>query len=236
MDDSYKKCSAFLWGAATSSYQVEGGINNNDWNFFTSAKSIKERLYKMSKPSIFYKSSLRDAGDACKTWEKDYYLHDFDLAKNLGMNALKISLEWARIEPKRNEWDEEALGHYLDMIRSMKSRGLIPIIALNHLTLPEWVLTPPSEFKSKFYQYFLPSPLRDLPIGEPPLSDPYWQSLRGWENYKTVEAFIRYVKRVVEYLKNDVDYWITLGEPVASIVGGGYLAGIYPPGFFLVLF
>jgi beta-glucosidase len=238
LESFHTQRAAFLWGTATSSYQVEGKINNNDWNVFTSTKSIKRRIFKMTKPSIFYKSNLqrinlRNAGDACKMWERDYYLHDFDLAKSLGMNALKISLEWARIEPRIDEWDEEALAHYLDMIRAMKSRGLIPIIALNHLTLPEWVLTPPSEFKNKVYQYFLPSPLRDLPIGEPPTNDPYWQSLRGWENYKTVEAFIRYVKRVVEYLKNEVDYWITLGEPVASIVGGGYLAGIYPPGFFL---
>ena len=34
-------------------------------------------------------------------------------------------------------------------------------------------------------------------------------------------------------MKDEVDYWITLGEPVASIIGGGLLVGIYPPGFFL---
>ena len=96
----------FLWGASTSSYQVEGGINNNDWNFFTSDDSIKQRLYNISKPSIFYKGNthrinLKNAGKACKFWEENYYLQDFDLAKSLGMNAHKISLEWARIEPKR---------------------------------------------------------------------------------------------------------------------------------------
>ena len=74
----------FLWGASTSSYQVEGGINNNDWNYFTSDESIKQRLYKITKPSIFYKGNthrinLRNAGKACKFWEKNYYLQDFDL-------------------------------------------------------------------------------------------------------------------------------------------------------------
>ena len=30
-----------------------------------------------------------------------------------------------------------------------------------------------------------------------------------------------------------MDYWITISEPVASIIGGGYLAGVSPPGFLL---
>ncbi len=129
------------------------------------------------------------------------------------MNAFKISLEWSRIEPRKNEWDEHALFHYRDMIKAMKSRDLIPIVSLNHLTLPEWVLTPPSKFKKKIYQYFLPSPLRDLAIGDPSVEDPFWRSLQGWENNETVKAFTDYVERVVEYLKDEVEYWVTLGEP-----------------------
>ena len=30
-----------------------------------------------------------------------------------------------------------------------------------------------------------------------------------------------------------MDYWMTINEPVATIIGGGYLAGVSPPGFFL---
>ena len=55
----------------------------------------------------------------------------------------------------------------------MKSKGLKPIVALNHLTLPEWVLTPPKNFKKRVYQNWLPSPLRDLPIGDPPPDDSF---------------------------------------------------------------
>jgi beta-glucosidase len=33
----------FLWGASTSSYQVEGGITNNDWNYLAISESIKKR-------------------------------------------------------------------------------------------------------------------------------------------------------------------------------------------------
>jgi beta-glucosidase/6-phospho-beta-glucosidase/beta-galactosidase len=34
----------FLWGASTSSYQVEGGISNNDWEFFARSDLIKKRI------------------------------------------------------------------------------------------------------------------------------------------------------------------------------------------------
>jgi hypothetical protein len=95
------------------------------------------------------------------------------------------------------------------------------------------VLTPPSKFTKKIGQGILPSPLRDLPLSDPPASDPYWKSLRGWESKETVKEFIKYVTKVVEELKDQVDYWVTIGEPVASVIGAGYIAGLWPPGFLL---
>src|SRR5438093_10041767 len=119
------------------------------------------------------------------------------------------------------------------MIRAMRKRGLMPVISLNHTTLPLWILTPPSKFAKRIGQNLLPPPLKDLPLDDPPSSDPYWKSLRGWENNETIHEFVNFVQKVVSELKDLVDYWITISEPVASIIGGGYLAGISPPGFFL---
>ena len=94
-------------------------------------------------------------------------------------------------------------------------------------------MTPPSRFAKKIGQSLLPSPLRDIPLADPIASDPYWKSLRGWENYETVREFIRFVGNIVSELKNQVDFWVTIGEPVASTIGLGYIAGLYPPGFLL---
>lgn len=232
-----ERLASFLWGAATSSYQVEGGSVNNDWDFFTRSEAIKDRVFKITKPSIFYRGirqvALEPAGDAVKCWEPEYYTQDFQNAHRLGMNTFRISIEWARVEPEKDQWNQDAINHYKQMIISMKDSHLRPIVSLNHVTLPLWVLTPPASFKKRVNQMLLPSPLRDLPYGDPSSDDPYWKSLRGWESCKTVDAFIRFVEKIVQELKDKVDFWITLGEPVASIVGLGYLSGIWPPGFFL---
>jgi len=44
--------SNFLWGASTSSYQVEGGISNNDWDFFARNEKIKKRISKITTPIL----------------------------------------------------------------------------------------------------------------------------------------------------------------------------------------
>ena len=152
----------------------------------------------------------------------------------LGLNAFRISLEWSRIQPEENKWDNDSIEHYRNMINSMRSRGLTPIITLNHFTLPLWVSTPPMEFsRNLLANAILPPKMKHLPLVDPIAADPYWKSLKGWESHRTVDAFIKYVSKMVNEFKDIVDYWITLSEPVASVVGIGYIAGIWPPGFVL---
>ncbi len=227
----------FLWGASTSAYQTEGGIFDNDWSFFTTSDSVKKRISCITNPNFLYKGSrqiqLKPAENAAMTWDPEFYSKDFDNAKYLGMNSFRISIEWSRIQPRQGDWNEDAINHYKEMIITMRKKGLIPIITLNHVTLPLWVCTPPTKIPLKFYQKFIPSPLRCLPISEPSSTDPYWQSLKEWENPETVSEFVKFVEKIVFEFKNYVDHWITISEPIASILGGGYIAGIWPPGFVL---
>ena len=57
------------------------------------------------------------------------------------------------------------------MIKYIIEKDLIPIVTLNHITLPIWILTPPTEFKKRIFQFFLPSPYSDIPLSEPHSSD-----------------------------------------------------------------
>lgn len=109
----------FLWGAATSAHQVEGNNVNCDWWEW-------ERKGKLKEPSAA----------ACRHYE--LYREDFDLAKLLNHNAHRFSIEWSRIEPKKNEFSQDAISHYRDVISSLRERNIEPIVTLHHFTNPLW--------------------------------------------------------------------------------------------------
>lgn len=226
----------FLWGAATSSYQVEGGITNNDWYYFARLPGIRRRISKskLVQHKAANKFFLRPAQDAARAWCRKYYVKDFHNARLLGLNAFRISLEWSRIEPQKGQWDEKAIDRYREMIKCMLEYQLIPIVTLNHFTLPLWISTPPAEYVAKKTSCnLLGVPSANFALAIPSSADAYWSSLRGWENYSTVLAFENFVKRMVIELKDLVDYWLTINEPVVSLISNGYVSGSWPPGFYL---
>jgi beta-glucosidase len=120
----------FLWGAATSSYQVEGGITNNDYDFFNRSPIVQDTVRTNSRavgPSV----ELSPAGEAVRAWQPRYYRRDFDNARLLGLNSVRISLEWARLEPADDRWNEGAFAAYGRMLDAMRARGLRPVLTLN---------------------------------------------------------------------------------------------------------
>jgi hypothetical protein len=54
------KAGPFLWGAATSSYQVEGGVTNNDWDFFTRSEKVRDRIVKLTSYAASASNSDKD--------------------------------------------------------------------------------------------------------------------------------------------------------------------------------
>jgi len=228
---------SFLWGAASSAYQVEGNIHNNDWDYFTNSALIRDRILSLSQQPAFNDDPIfhQPANDAVRFWEPEYYEKDFQLAKEMGLNSFRISLEWARIEPHKDQWNQTAIDHYKQMIQSMRDHGLTPVVTLQHMSLPLWISTPPSLFLSNKFSIF---PFAQSGItggipgsGTPFPFDPYYISLRGWINQDTINQFLEFTTKIASELKDKVDIWLTLNEPVGSTVGLGYLAGIWPPGF-----
>jgi beta-glucosidase len=108
----------FLWGAATASFQVEGGINNCDW-----AEAARS-------------GRVVPAGSATDHYNR--YEEDFKIAKSLGHNCHRISIEWSRIEPEEGNFNLEEIEHYKKVLQSMHENGLVPFVTLWHFTLPTW--------------------------------------------------------------------------------------------------
>jgi len=109
----------FLWGAATSSHQVEGNNNLNDWWEWEEA------------------GGTQPSGMACDHYNR--FREDFDIARELGHNVHRFSLEWSRLEKDDGVWDDSEWAHYREVIDELLSRGIEPIVTLYHFTLPLWL-------------------------------------------------------------------------------------------------
>lgn len=117
----------FLWGAATSAYQIEGGLTKNTW--YEWERTTKER----GLPRI---ARGETAGMAANHYK--LYKEDVQLIKDFGLNAYRFSIEWSRIEPEEGKFDAEAIAHYRDLILRLKAAGVDPMITLHHFTDPLW--------------------------------------------------------------------------------------------------
>ncbi|GAC1654896.1 MAG: glycoside hydrolase family 1 protein [Ktedonobacteraceae bacterium] len=111
----------FLWGTASSSYQHEGGNTNNQW-------------YRWEQQGHIL------TGDTCgeaNNWWQHAEL-DFDLLEQLENNALRLSLEWSRIEPVEGQWNSAAIDRYRAMLVDLQRRRIKPMVTLHHFTEPLW--------------------------------------------------------------------------------------------------
>lgn len=111
----------FLWGAATAGHQIEGNnVNSDYW--------VLENV----KPTLFAEPS-RDANNSFDLWASD-----LDLARAIGLNAYRFSIEWCRIEPEPGLFSIAMLDHYKAVIAGCHARGLAPVVTFSHWTTPRW--------------------------------------------------------------------------------------------------
>lgn len=190
----------FLWGAATSAHQVEGGTHNQ-WTVWEleHAKTLAaqaphhygdlenwDEIETQAKDPATYVS-----GKAADHYHR--YEEDFDLLKKLNMNALRFSVEWSRIEPEEGAWNVEAVEHYKTYLAGLKKRGIEPVMTLFHFTLPVW-----------------------------------FAAMGGFEKRANVKYFVRFAEKVVQELGKDVRLIITINEP-RVYARESYLTGSWPP-------
>lgn len=113
----------FLWGAATAAHQVEGNNTNNQWSVWEQQAG---RIYANQR-----------AGLACDWWGGRWQ-EDLDRAADDGHNAHRLSIEWSRIQPTPDRWNDDALEVYRQILRGARERGLTPMVTLHHFTDPLW--------------------------------------------------------------------------------------------------
>jgi beta-glucosidase len=118
----------FLWGVATSSYQIEGspledGASPSIWHEFS---------HKRGK--------IKDGstGDiACDHYHR--YADDVRAIKDLGLRAYRFSIAWPRIFPEPGRLNPKGLDFYRRLVDSLLENGIEPFPTLFHWDLPTWL-------------------------------------------------------------------------------------------------
>ncbi|MFZ5392208.1 MAG: glycoside hydrolase family 1 protein [Patescibacteria group bacterium] len=150
----------FLWGAASAAHQVEGGLVN-DWSRWELksandlARQGKER-WNEEKRKLFpgiTESKNYISGRACDHYHR--YKEDFLLAKQLGHNATRISVDWSRIEPREGVFVQKELDHYLEVVKYLEEMGIEPMVTLWHWPLPLWLADKGGWKDKKTVEYFV---------------------------------------------------------------------------------
>jgi beta-glucosidase len=191
----------FLWGASTSSHQIEGGLRNQwtEWEHAHAtelAATAQQRLgWLPNWPEVA--AQAQDPNNYISGAGVDHYhrySEDFDLLTKLNMNSLRFGIEWARLQPKSaNDWDEAAIEHYKTYIAELKKRGMSPVVTLWHWTMPVW-----------------------------------FAERGGFARAANIRYFEAFVQKVCDIIGTDVRYVITLNEPNVY-TGFSYGAGEWPP-------
>jgi beta-glucosidase len=117
----------FVWGVATSSYQIEGATTADG-----KGESIWDRFCR--QPGAIADGSNGDV--AC-----DHYHRleaDLDLIQGLGVDAYRFSMSWPRVQPDgRGAFNEAGMAFYERLVDGLIARGIKPYLTLNHWDLPQ---------------------------------------------------------------------------------------------------
>ncbi|XP_058094685.1 beta-glucosidase 18-like isoform X4 [Magnolia sinica] len=118
----------FLFGTATSSYQIEGAYlegnkSLNNWDVFTHT------------PGKIKDGSNADVADD----HYHRYMEDVELMHSLGVNSYRFSISWSRILPRGRfgEINKVGIEFYNNLIDALLLKGIQPFVTLNHYDVPQ---------------------------------------------------------------------------------------------------
>ncbi|WP_437669850.1 glycoside hydrolase family 1 protein [Sorangium sp. So ce131] len=190
---------SFRLGAASAATQIEDRNPATDWYVFT----LPEDEGGLGKGAAF-------VGDAARGYTKA--IEDVALLREMGLDSYRFSVEWARIEPRRDAVDEDALAHYDRLLDALVEAGIRPVITLHHFSNPVWI---------------------DDPRHTDCAPGPTDENLCGFGHPEggplVIEELAEHAALLAERFGDRVDDWGTLNEPFNYLLAA-YGAGTFPPG------
>lgn len=116
----------FVWGAATSAYQIEGASGQD-------GKGLDIWDVYCREPGKIYEGHTGDV--ACDHYHR--YKEDVVMMKEMGLKAYRFSINWARVLPEgMGKVNEQGIAFYSQLIDELLEAGIEPYITLYHWELP----------------------------------------------------------------------------------------------------
>ncbi|XP_074042783.1 myrosinase 1-like isoform X2 [Leptinotarsa decemlineata] len=126
--EKYHFPDGFIFGVASSAYQIEGGhdVGGKGQNIFDH--------YTKISPENFHGGSNGDI--TCDSYNR--WRDDVKILKELGVDFYRFSISWSRILPEglSNNVSEDGLRYYNNLIDELLKNGIEPMITMFHLDLP----------------------------------------------------------------------------------------------------
>jgi len=188
----------FRFGAATAATQIEDRNPTTDWWLFT-APVDQGGLAK--SPFV---------GEASRGYS--LAIEDVRLLREMHLDSYRFSIEWARIEPRRNVIDEAAIKHYSDLIDALLAAGIKPMVTIHHFSNPVWIDDPRDPTCASG-----PSDANLCGLGHP-VGGPL-----------VIAEMAEHARLLAERFGDRVDEWGTFNEPINYLLAG-YGLGAFPPG------
>ena len=147
----YKFPENFLWGAATASHQIEGGLSNNwtRWEQSNAERLAKTGLNPLAQDPENYISNSKYSPESFKYWKRD-----LEVMKKLDLKAYRLSVEWSRIQPKKGVFCKEEIDYYKRYLKLLKMSGIKVVLTCWHWSIPLWLEQEGGLLSKDIFNYF----------------------------------------------------------------------------------
>ncbi len=141
----------FLWGAATASHQIEGGLVNNwtRWEQANAERLARTGLNPLAQDRENYISISKYSPESFKYWEKD-----LEVIEKLNLKAYRLSVEWSRIQPEKEVFSQEGIDYYKKYLKCLKESNVTVVLTCWHWSIPLWLEDEGGLLSKKIFDYF----------------------------------------------------------------------------------
>jgi len=164
----------FIYGVATASFQIEGGIENRlpcIWDTFCDQPN-----------TIIDKSNGAIACDHFNLWQQDIELID-----SLGVDAYRLSISWPRVIKESGDLNPEGVDYYIAILDTLKAKNIKAFVTLYHWDLPQYLedqggwLNRQTAYKFSDYADKISQAFGDRVHAYATLNEPFCSAFLGYE-------------------------------------------------------